>query len=211
MQILDLQKGIARLRSRLLDTEDDLPADHQLREARLGRAFARDRVDLLAAAQDADPVGDLEHLVQLVRDEDDRHPTRLEVAEDLEQLERLLRRQHRGRLVEDQDVGLAVERLQDLDPLLLADREVGDQRLRVDLELERRRELANPGVGRVLVEQDPGAGRLVREHDVLGHGHHRDQHEVLMDHPDAAVDRVLRRLEMHDGSPLSRISPSSGR
>ena len=35
----------------------------------------------------------------------------------------LLRRQHRGRLVEDQDAGAAVERLQDLDALALADRQ----------------------------------------------------------------------------------------
>ena len=37
---------------------------------------------------------------------------------------RLLRREHRRRLVEDQDVGAAVERLQDLDALLLADADV---------------------------------------------------------------------------------------
>ena len=36
----------------------------------------------------------------------------------------LLRRQHAGRLVQDQDVGAAEERLQDLDPLLHADRQV---------------------------------------------------------------------------------------
>ena len=44
----------------------------------------------------------------------------------------LLRREHGGRLVEDQDPRLAVERLQDLDPLLLADRELPDARARVD-------------------------------------------------------------------------------
>ena len=43
-------------------------------------------------------------------------------SEDLEQLLRLLRRQDGRRLVEDQDLGAAVERLQDLDALLLADR-----------------------------------------------------------------------------------------
>ena len=144
----DLEERLARVRRALLDPEHDLAADHQLRQARLGRALARDGVDLLAAAEDADPVGDLEHLVQLVRDEDDRHPVGLEVAEDLEQLERLLRREHGGRLVEDQDVGLAVERLQDLDPLLLADRDVGDQRVGVDLELELRGELADALVRR---------------------------------------------------------------
>ena len=39
----------------------------------------------------------------------------------------LLRRQHGGRLVEDQDARVAVERLQDLDPLLLAERELPDR------------------------------------------------------------------------------------
>ena len=70
-------------------------------------------------------------------------PLGLQVAEDLEQLERLLRRQDGGRLVEDQDVRLAVERLQDLHALLLADRDVGDQRVGVDLELELRGEVAD--------------------------------------------------------------------
>ena len=39
--------------------------------------------------------------------------------------------------------------------------------------------------------------RLVGEHDVLRDGHDRDEHEVLVHHPDPALDRVLRRLE-HD-------------
>ena len=82
----------------------------------------------LPAPQDGDPVGDLEHLVQLVADEDDRHALALEALEDPEELLRLLRREHRGRLVEDEDVRAAVERLQDLDALLLADRDVLDPR-----------------------------------------------------------------------------------
>ena len=48
-------------------------------------------------------------------------PCSIRLLDDLEQLVRLLRRQHGGRLVEDEDVGAAVERLQDLDALLLAD------------------------------------------------------------------------------------------
>ena len=81
----------------------------------------RHRRDRLSAAERRDPVGDLEHLVQLVRDEDDRRALPRQRADDLEELVRLLRRQHGGRLVEDQDLGAAIERLQDLDALLLAD------------------------------------------------------------------------------------------
>jgi hypothetical protein len=49
---------------------------------------------------------DLEHLVELVGDEDHRQPLARQPAQDLEQLRRLLRRQHGRRLVEDEEVGL---------------------------------------------------------------------------------------------------------
>ena len=114
----------------LVDAQQHLAPDHHPRETLLGRALGRDRVDDDAAPQRRDPVGDLEHLVQLVRDEDDRLALRSSATEDLEELLRLLRRQHGGRLVEDQDLRAAVERLQDLDALLLADRDAVDARVR---------------------------------------------------------------------------------
>ena len=94
------------------------------------------------------------HLVQLVADEDDRLPLLGQAPDDREQLLRLLRGQHGGRLVEHEDVGAAVERLQDLDALLLADRDVLDDRARVDCEPEAGRDLAHALLGRGVVEQD---------------------------------------------------------
>ena len=89
----------------LLDPKQHLAPDHQPREALLGRALARAASrSTLPRRSTRDPVGDLEHLVQLVADEDDRHPLALEAREDREELARLLRRQHGGRLVEDEDV-----------------------------------------------------------------------------------------------------------
>ncbi len=73
-----------------------------------------------------------DRLPQLVGDEDDRRALVGELAQHLEQLVGLGRREHRRRFVEDQDVGLPVERLEDLDALLGADRKVLDQRARVD-------------------------------------------------------------------------------
>ena len=58
----------------------------------------------------------------------------LELAQGVEELVDLLRHEHRGRLVEDQRAGAAVEHLEDLHPLAVADAEVLDQRVRVDLE-----------------------------------------------------------------------------
>ena len=116
--------GSAGCAGALVDAQQHLAADHQPRQALLGRARGGQRLDLLAAPQHGDPVGDLGHLVQLVADEDDRLPLLGQAPDDREELVRLLRRQHRGRLVEHEDVGAAVERLQDLDALLLADGDV---------------------------------------------------------------------------------------
>ena len=56
----------------------------------------------------------------------------------------LARRQHRGRLVEDEQRGVAIERLDDLDALALADGELPDDRGRVDVEPVAGGELADP-------------------------------------------------------------------
>ena len=71
-----------------------------------------------------------QHLGELVADEDDRQALGDHLAQRREQRLALLRRQHRGRLVEDQDARAAVQRLQDLDALALADRQVADARVR---------------------------------------------------------------------------------
>ena len=181
----------------LLDAQQHLAPHHQTGEARLGRPCRRQGLDHLAAAQHGDPVGHLGHLVQLVADEDDRLALGRQATDDREQLAGLLWGEDGGRLVEHEDVGVAVEGLEDLDPLLLTDRDVLDPGLRIDREPEPLGDLANAVVGLAEIEQCLGVGRLGREDDVLRHRHHRDQHEVLMHHPHAGLDRGARRAELH--------------
>ncbi len=150
--------------------------------------------DLLAAPQDRHAVGDGEHLVELVGDDDDGGAAGLELAQHREQLLRLLRRQHRRRLVQDQHLGVAVQRLEDLDALLLAHREVLDAGLRRHRQAVLARQLADALLRGRHVDRDALA-RLRGEHDVLRHRHHRDQHEVLVHHADPGVDGVGRRRE----------------
>src|SRR5436305_824188 len=95
---------LARSTKRAGKSQQHLPPDHHPRQRLLGRRLALHGVDLLAAPEHGDPVGDLEHFVQLVADEDDRGALGSEHAHDLEQLLRLLRREHRCRLVQDEDV-----------------------------------------------------------------------------------------------------------
>ena len=147
-----------------------------------------ERLHHLAAAHDADRVGHRHDLAQLVGDEDDRLALLLEVLEDAEQVVGLRGGQDAGRLVEDQDVALAVERLQDLHPLLQPDRELAHHGVGVDLELVLVLEplQLRPRLGERGAQQPPVLGA---EDDVLEHGEGLDQHEVLMHHADPGADR----------------------
>ncbi len=71
-QVLDLQQNVADLRRRLFDAQEDVAPDHGPGERLLGRPVALNGLDRLAATEDGDAVGDLEHLAELVGDEDDR-------------------------------------------------------------------------------------------------------------------------------------------
>ena len=189
-QARHLERVGGRVRIAAIDRQRDLAADHQLSEVLLVR-FGRDPLaDDPAAPDDRDPVGDLEDLVQLVADEDDAVALACEPSQDREDLVGLLRREDSGRLVEDEDPGIAVEGLEDLDPLLPADGEGTNLDLGIDLETEPPAELDDPTLRLAPVEEDPVGHRLLAEEDVLGHGQDGDQHEVLVDHVDATIDRV---------------------
>ncbi len=186
-----------RVRFAAVHGQLDRSADHQLGEVRLVGLRRDPLADDLAAPDDGDPVGDLEDLVQLVADEDDAVTRVGQPPEDPEDLLGLLRRQDRRRLVEDEDLRVAVQDLEDLDPLLPADRERADLGVGVDLEAEPLTELADPPAGLLAVEEDRVGHRLLAEEDVLGDGEDGDQHEVLVDHVDATGDGVGRAGDRH--------------
>ncbi len=139
---------------------------------------------------DDDAIGDGEDLVQFVGDEDDARPRVGELAHDAEELVRLLWGEHGGGLVQNQHARLAVERLEDLDALLCADGQVAHDGVRVDRERVAARDVEDVLVHLTQVDDARADGRLVAEHDVLGDGQGRDEHEVLVHHADAARDRV---------------------
>ena len=111
-----------------------------------------------------------------------------------EQLVDLLRDQHRGRLVQDEDAGAAVEHLEDLDALPVADAELLDQPVGLHAQPVRVGDLLDPAGGGAGVEPAEGA-RLRAEHHVLQDGQVVGQHEVLVDHADAGGDRLGRGVE----------------
>jgi hypothetical protein len=131
-----------------------------------------------------------------VRDEDDGRAAVLELPDDAEQILGLRRGEHRGRLIEDQHGGVPDQGLDDLDPLLDADRQILDQRVRVDREPVALGQLAHVTAGLAPVEQAGRPGFLHAEGDVLRDREHGHEHEVLVHHADAGRDGVLRRVEL---------------
>ena len=97
-----------------------------------------------------------------------------------EQLLGLLRGEHRRRLVEDDDVGIAAQALDDLDPLAQPGGEVADEGVGIEAEPVALADLADEVAGRAAVE--PAA---LAEGDVLPHAELVDEAEVLVDHADA--------------------------
>ena len=93
--------------------------EHRLDQRRLGLGRRRRRLHQPAVPKNRDGVGELEHLLEEVRDEDDRRARGRERAHDLVEMARLARVERRGRLVHDDQLSVTRERTEDLDLLLL--------------------------------------------------------------------------------------------
>ena len=191
VQVANLKDGLAGRGGLLLDLEVHVVSDHHVGEVLLRDVRDGDFVDVLAAADDRAGVGGRLDLLELVGDDDDGLTRAGEVVHDLDEAVDLLGRENRGGLVQDQDVGAAVERLQDLDALLHTDRDVLDLGIGVDLEAVLLDDLADLLTCLFHVEDARCTAHFAAEHDVLGHGEIVHEHEVLVDHADAMGDGVV--------------------
>ena len=165
-----------------------LRADHQPRQAGVALLARIDLARHPARAQHRAAMAQGADLVELVADVEDRAALVGEPAQRDEQRLHRLRRQHRGRLVQDQQPRRGHQRAQDLDPLALAHRQRMHRALGIERQAVLGRERAHAGADRVqrhrLVESQP---------DVLRRGQRIEQREVLVDHADAQRARLRRR------------------
>ncbi len=144
----------------------------------------------LAAAHDGDLIRDGQDLAQLVSDEDDGRPLIPQLLQHLEQVIRLLRGEYPGRLVEDQDAGTAIERLENFDPLLQAHRQIFHLLVQRHFETIVPRQLAEQLLcRRHALAQVPAI--FSAEDDVFQNRKVVHQHEVLVHHAHACGNRIL--------------------
>ena len=108
-----------------------ITANHHAGKLFLGGVLDVHGAHILALAQNSAAVCHRHDLVELVGNEQDGLAFLLEPAHDLHQFVDLLRGQHCGRLVKDQDLVVAVQHLQDLNALLHTNRDIADQCIRV--------------------------------------------------------------------------------
>ena len=164
-----------------------LAADHHLDHLLVGFGAGGVGRDVAAVAEDGAFVGQRLDLVHAVRDVDQRQALGAEALQHGEDLLDVGGGQGRGGLVEDEDARALGERLGDLDHLPAGERQVLDQRERVDV--------GGAGAGeRLLGEAALGAavdhaeaGGRPADDDVVGDREVGDERELLEDADDAGV------------------------
>ena len=184
-EVAHRQEQLALRRRRPLGEQPHLAPDHVGDRALRRRLGARHGRDQPAVAEHRDLVGDLEDLLQPVADEEDGDALVAEVADELEELGDLVRRERRGRLVHDQDADVERDRLGDLDRLLRGER----QPARRAPHVERHAEFGEDRLG--LAEHrapvDDRAAALVADEDVLRDVEVGEEHRLLVDRGDAVA------------------------
>ena len=130
-----------------------------------------------------------------MRDEEDGLALARKLLHRGHELVDLLRGEHGGRLVEDENLVVAVEHLENLDALLHADGDVLDLGIEVNLQAVFFRELLDL-FARFLALNEAELRRLRAEDDVVEHGEHVDELEVLVHHADAERGGIIGVVDL---------------
>src|ERR1700733_12829711 len=165
----------------------DVMPDNRADESPLVQAAARGAVDDLAIAKNGDAIAEVEHLIEPMRDIEDRNAARREFAYDRKQLLAFRTRQRRRRLVHRDQRGFANEGLADHDEPALADRQVRDFRVEGKLDSHSFRG-GSRGPARALPVNQSKTRRLGHaEEHVLKRAEVGNQIEFLMDEGESSL------------------------
>ena len=170
-------------------------AEHHLHQMRAVDLIGAARAHQFAIAQHRDAVADLEHLTEPVRDVDDRLAFGFQRTQCIEDPFDLDVGQRRGRLVEDEDAGVACQHPRKLDKLATADAELRHRRLQRQIAqpdtLERRPRPVTKFLAAVKQRH-----LAVAEPDVVQHRERRSEAQLLCHQRDAELLRVLRIADL---------------
>ncbi len=194
--VLDMQAGdfqhlvvARRLYARGAGAHDGV-ADHHRRHFARRQLADLAAADFYAAPQHADVVAERLHFAELVGDHQRGDLAAMRHAfQQAQNLIGLAGRQHRGRLVENQEALVEIEQLEDFELLLLAGGERGDGTVERHAERHARQELFEHGAFLAPVDDLRRIGAA--DDQIFGGGERRHQREMLIDHADAERLSVL--------------------
>ena len=172
------------------------PAEHRAQQGLLGLVGRVRRADDAAVAEDGHLLREVEYLPQEMRDQDDRRARPGEPADDLVQPDRVRAGQGGRGLVHDDQPGVARQRPQDLDLLLVGGPQAAGGSVTVELEAHRAGEFGVTAPQRGPA-QEAGPARLGAEEDVLRDRQRGHERQFLGDEHDPARDRLPGRVEAH--------------
>ena len=169
--------------------------DHHLDDFVVGLRAREIARDIGAVAKDGAVVGKLGDLVHAVRDIDERETLVAQSLQDHEDPGHVRRGQRRRRLVQNEDTRVARQRLGDLDHLSARQRQIPDERHRVDV---RRAGALQRFLGdaplRPPVDQSEPAGR-VADGNIVGDREVGNERKLLEDADDAGAIGGGRQVE----------------
>ena len=166
-------------------------ADHHSRHGVIGEIGYPAPAGVTPVAEDCHRIGKGTHLAELVRDHQNGDFTAPgHAVQQPEYFIGLAWRQHGGRLVKDQAALIEIELLDDLELLLLAGGEPRNRYIERHSERHMIEEGRKPRSLAAPVDHAPHV--VSRDHQVLGTGQRRHQHEILVHEPDADRMRLAR-------------------
>ena len=188
IEILDIQHYLFGFCRCLVDHQLDGVSDHHGRKFILGYTLYRDCINILTAADDRAHIRRCLDLFELVCDDDDRLAVFDQIFHDRKKLINLLLGQDCCRLVKDQDLGSAVQSLEDFDTLLHTDGNIPYALVRIDIESVFFDNIQDILSGLSHVQADGAYGRLGAQDDILSNCEILHQHKVLVYHADAVFN-----------------------
>ena len=174
--------------------------EHQLDHRLLRQLAAGVRRDDVAVAHDGDLVGDLEDLLEVVRDVDDADAVVAQPSDVREEALDLGRAERRGRLVEDDELGARRQRAGDLDGLLLGHAELARRAVEVAADADQLEPLLRQPARVAPGDGAEAAGQAAEQH-VLDHAQVARDLALLRDQADADLARLDRR-EVRERLPV---------
>ena len=185
----------------------DRPADDHLDDLGIGEVGDGSGRNVAAVSEHGEVVAEGAHLAYAMRDEDHGHAIRLEPGDDVAEPVDVTAGERRGRLVEEKNARLAIDRPGDLDLLLDREVEVANLVVEVDIEAECVEMSAKRDFGGALPDHRRRPNRRIREEHVVENGQIADQRHLLERGLDAKRVRGARGAEAAEAAGNLEVAP----